>query len=127
MNLLCRFHRIMICTSALSWLLVTLMPVLNAHSGQQNIWQTFCVLAGGDVEMAHPSEGHTHPKHTKVHSQHGKPCPCAHFSNFHYAGLTTIQSVASRSLFTAERYAFTVRKQRFGLSIPRAPPFGHVS
>lgn len=122
MNRLCRFHRIMICTSALSWLLVTMMPVLNAHSGQHNIWQAFCVLAGVDIATAHSSEGQVHSKHSKVHSQHGKPCPCAHFSNFHYAGLTAIWSNATRASITAELHTVTLPVQRFGLSVARAPP-----
>lgn len=127
MNRLSRFHRIMLSTSALSWLLVTLMPVLNAHSGRQNIWETFCHVAGLEIAAAHMPGDQAHPKLTKVHAQHGKPCPCAHFSNFHYASLTTTQSNAKRAAFSADLYTFGLAMVRFELSIPRAPPFGKTA
>lgn len=124
MNCRRHFYRVMLSTSALSWLLITLMPVLNAHSGHQNIWETFCHVAGLEFEAAHMPGEQVHPKLTKVHAQHGKPCPCAHFSNFHYASLTTTQSIAKRAAISAELYSFGLITGRFELSIPRAPPFG---
>lgn len=43
------FHRLMLKLSLLSWLLVSLMPVLNVHGNAAGVWATLCTINGFEL------------------------------------------------------------------------------
>lgn len=107
------FKRTMLIASALSWVLVTLMPVINAHGASAGVWATLCTING--FELVQVEEG-------KAETQHSKPCPFSHFSSFHQASIPTPTHLLRTSLASRESYAFLALSERFQLAIPRAPP-----
>ncbi|MDQ2164951.1 hypothetical protein B9J80_05900 [Vibrio sp. V12_P9A6T4] len=108
-----RFNRIMLLTSALSWVLVSLMPVINAHGNTAGVWATLCTING--FELVQIEEG-------KVQTQHTKPCPFAHFSTFHQDSLPTTPLLTRLNLFVSDSYTFLALSVRFEKQVPRAPP-----
>lgn len=108
-----RFNRIMLLTSALSWVLVSLMPVINAHGNTAGVWATLCTING--FELVQIEEG-------KVQTQHTKPCPFAHFSTFHQDSLPTTPLLTRLNLFVSYSYTFLALSVRFEIQVPRAPP-----
>ncbi|CAM2953238.1 hypothetical protein VITU102760_12030 [Vibrio tubiashii] len=107
------FKRTMLIASALSWVLVTLMPVINAHGASAGVWATLCTING--FELVQVEEG-------KVETQHSKPCPFSHFSSFHQDTLPTPTHFRRTSIATFDSYAYLALSERFQLAIPRAPP-----
>lgn len=107
------FKRTMLVASALSWVLVTLMPVINAHGASAGVWATLCTING--FELVQIEEG-------KVETQHSKPCPFSHFSTFHQDTVPTPTHFTKSTLAIVEGYAFLALSERFQLAIPRAPP-----
>ncbi|OAJ95780.1 hypothetical protein [Vibrio bivalvicida] len=107
------FKRTMLIASALSWVLVTLMPVINAHGASAGVWATLCTING--FELVQVEEG-------KVETQHSKPCPFSHFSTFHQDTLPTPTHPRRSTIANIESYAFLALSERFQLAIPRAPP-----
>ncbi|WCP68677.1 hypothetical protein LYZ37_19270 [Vibrio tubiashii] len=107
------FKRTMLIASALSWVLVTLMPVINAHGASAGVWATLCTING--FELVQVEEG-------KVETQHSKPCPFSHFSSFHQDTLPTPTHSRRTSIATFDSYAYLALSERFQLAIPRAPP-----
>ncbi len=109
------FHRLMLKLSLLSWLLVSLMPVLNAHGSAAGVWATLCTING--FELVKVEDG-------KPQTQHSKPCPFAHFSNFHDTGLPTTRLPIRQTTAQVDGYTFLALSVRFESAVPRAPPFG---
>lgn len=107
------FKRSMLLASALSWVLVTLMPVINAHGASAGVWATLCTING--FELVQVEEG-------KVETQHSKPCPFSHFSSFHQDSFPTPQHARKTSLAQFDTYTFLALSERFQLAVPRAPP-----
>jgi hypothetical protein len=112
------FNRTMLFASALSWVLVTLMPVINAHGSNAGVWATLCTVNG--FELVQVEEG-------KAETQHSKPCPFSHFSSFHQDSLPTPLYVARQSIAPFEAYTFLALSARYQLAIPRAPPIASFS
>ncbi|MCZ4292604.1 hypothetical protein [Vibrio sinaloensis] len=118
------FKRSMLIASALSWVLVTLMPVINAHGANAGVWATLCTING--FELVQVEEG-------TVETQHSKPCPFSHFSSFHQDSLPTPQHARRSTLATMDSYTYLALSERFQFAIPRAPPavlfsnFIHIS
>lgn len=108
-----RFNKMMLITSALSWVLVALMPVINAHGNTAGVWATLCTING--FELVQIEEG-------KVQPQHSKPCPFAHFSTFHQDSLPTTPLLTQLSLLISDSYTFLALSVRFEQQVPRAPP-----
>lgn len=108
------FKRSMLIASALSWVLVTLMPVINAHGSSAGVWATLCTING--FELVQVEEG-------KPEVQHSKPCPFSHFSVFHQDSLPTPTYLRKSSLAVENPYAYLALSERFQIAIPRAPPF----
>ncbi|MDA0118840.1 hypothetical protein [Vibrio sp. T11.5] len=111
------FNRMMLLASALSWLLVSLMPVINAHGSNAGVWATLCTING--FELVQVEEG-------KPETQHGKPCPFSHFSSFHQDSLPTPLYFTRQSYVSDEAYAFLALSVRYQLALPRAPPLSIV-
>ncbi|WP_275725858.1 hypothetical protein [Vibrio furnissii] len=107
------FHRMMLRASILSWILVTLMPVINAHGSHAGVWATLCTING--FELVKVDDG-------KPQTQHGKPCPFAHFSNFHTDKLPTTRPNTTQSAVLSDRYTFLALSVRFERQVPRGPP-----
>ncbi|EKO3425320.1 hypothetical protein M0358_002351 [Vibrio fluvialis] len=107
------FHRIMLRASILSWVLVSLMPVINAHGSNAGVWATLCTING--FELVKVSDG-------KPQTQHGKPCPFAHFSNFHADKLPTTRPNTTQSSVISDSYTFLALSVRFERQVPRGPP-----
>lgn len=107
------FKRIMLLASALSWVLVTLMPVINAHGAQAGVWATLCTVNG--FELVQVEEG-------KAQTQHGKPCPFSHFSSFHHDLIPTPTTLTGKRKARFEAYTSLALSERYQLAIPRAPP-----
>ncbi|MBY8109418.1 hypothetical protein KW456_20075 [Vibrio fluvialis] len=107
------FHRIMLRASILSWVLVSLMPVINAHGSNTGVWATLCTING--FELVKVSDG-------KPQTQHGKPCPFAHFSNFHADKLPTTRPNTTQSSVISDSYTFLALSVRFERQVPRGPP-----
>ncbi|MDF4534987.1 hypothetical protein P3491_37290 [Vibrio parahaemolyticus] len=107
------FHRLMLKLSLLSWLLVSLMPVLNAHGNAAGVWATLCTING--FELVKIEDG-------KPQTQHSKPCPFAHFSNFHHTALPTTQLPIRQTTAQVDGYTFLALSVRFESAVPRAPP-----
>lgn len=114
MRRLIPFYRSMLVVSALSWVLVTLMPVINAHGNSMGVWATLCTLNG--FELVQVEEGDNSVTHK------GKPCPFSHFSTFHHDGIPTTPILSRQSLVASERYTYLALSGRFETPIPRAPP-----
>ena len=74
------FNRSMLFATALSWFLVALMPVINAHGNSAGVWATLCTLNGFELVQIEEGTADTHS---------GKPCPFSHFSPFHQIDLST--------------------------------------
>ncbi|MCG6263036.1 hypothetical protein K6U64_08100 [Vibrio vulnificus] len=110
------FHRSMLVATALSWVLVTLMPVINAHGSSAGVWATLCTVNG--FELVQIEEGEE-----EVPTHSGKPCPFSHFSTFHQDSLPTALVLTRRSLVISDRYTFLALSVRFERQVPRAPPF----
>ncbi|ELO5515204.1 TPA: hypothetical protein RQK07_000991 [Vibrio vulnificus] len=109
------FHRSMLVATALSWVLVTLMPVINAHGNSAGVWATLCTVNG--FELVQIEEGEEVPTHS------GKPCPFSHFSTFHQDSLPTALVLTRQSLVISDSYTFLALSVRFEKQVPRAPPF----
>lgn len=104
----------MLTLSALSWVLVTLMPVINAHGSSADVWATLCTLNG--FELVQIEKG-------KLAQPHGKPCPFSFFSTFHHDRLPTTQTLTPRlSRVISDSYTFLALSVRFEKPTPRAPP-----
>ncbi|MDD1794407.1 hypothetical protein L4D06_23025 [Enterovibrio makurazakiensis] len=108
------FKRAMLCASTLSWLLVSLMPVINAHGSSAGVWATLCTVNG--FELVQVEEGET----SKTHSS--KPCPFSHFSSFHHHSLSFNPVYTRSSEIALESYPYFVKRIRFELPVTRAPP-----
>lgn len=107
------FKRIMLFASALSWVLVSLMPIINAHGASAGIWATLCTINGFELVQIEEGKGQT---------QHNKPCPFSHFSCFHQVYFPTGQHERRIALAQFDTYTFLALSERFQLAIPRAPP-----
>jgi hypothetical protein len=114
MRRLIPFYRSMLFVSALSWALVTLMPVINAHGNSMGVWATLCTLNG--FELIQVEEGDNSVTHK------GKPCPFSYFSPFHHDSLPTTPLLLRLSSVISERYTFLALSVRFETPVPRAPP-----
>ncbi|MCR9664081.1 hypothetical protein [Vibrio parahaemolyticus] len=114
MRRLIPFYRSMLFASALSWVLVTLMPVINAHGNSMGVWATLCTLNG--FELVQIEEGDSSVTHK------GKPCPFSYFSTFHQDSLPTTPILSRLSSVISERYTFLALSVRFETPVPRAPP-----
>ncbi len=112
-----KFNRTMLLASALSWVLVTLMPVINAHGASAGVWATLCTING--FELIQVEEG-------KVETQHSKPCPFSHFSSFHQDSLPTPLYTSRHTLTVVEPYAFLALSVRYQIAVPRAPPVSYL-
>ncbi|WP_394252221.1 hypothetical protein [Vibrio profundi] len=107
------FNFSMLFASALSWLLVTLMPVINAHGNSAGVWATLCTVNGFELVQVEEGQPETH---------NGKPCPFSHFSTFHHDELPTTLLATRHSLIVSDSYAFLALSERFKKQAPRAPP-----
>ncbi|HHF3037271.1 TPA: hypothetical protein ACPJ07_001949 [Vibrio diabolicus] len=114
MRRLIPFYRSMLFASALSWVLVTLMPVINAHGNSMGVWATLCTLNGFELVQIEESDNAV--------SHKGKPCPFSHFSTFHHDTLPTTPILSRQSLVTSDSYAYLALSVRFETPVPRAPP-----
>ncbi|MGY0072788.1 hypothetical protein [Vibrio proteolyticus] len=107
-------HTAMLLASALSWALVTLMPVINAHGSQAGVWATLCTINGFELVQIEQDNRET--------QQHGKPCPFSHFSTFHQIKLPTTPLLTRLSYVISDRYTFLALSVRYERQVPRAPP-----
>ncbi len=108
------FRHVMLCASALSWLLVSLMPVINAHGSSAGVWATLCTVNGFErvqIEEGEPSKTHS-----------SKPCPFSHFSSFHHHSLSLEPIYTLNTDTVLEPYAYLVKRVRFEQPVTRAPP-----
>jgi len=106
------FNKSMLFASLLSWVLVTLMPVLNAHNSV-GVWATLCTVNG--LELVQIEEG-------KPQTHEGKPCPFSHFSSFHDLELLTTPVLVRIRHSIQEHYSFLAHHVRYQSQVPRAPP-----
>jgi len=106
------FKRSMLLASLLSWVLVTLMPVINANNGV-GVWATLCTVNG--LELVQIEEG-------KPQTHEGKPCPFSHYSSFHNLELLTAPVLVRVSFSIQEHYSFLAHNVRYQWQVPRAPP-----
>ncbi|WP_070965856.1 hypothetical protein [Vibrio sonorensis] len=113
-----KFHFNMLLASALSWVLVTMMPVINAHGANAGVWATLCTVNGFELIQIEEGEAETH---------NGKPCPFSHFSSFHQDRLPTTLTLQQRGYAEYERYTFLALSVRYETHIPRAPPLSPFS
>ncbi|EMQ2876396.1 hypothetical protein [Vibrio cidicii] len=109
-----RFNRAMLLATALSWTLVSLMPVINAHGSSAGVWATLCTLNG--FELVQIEEGEQRSTHS------GKPCPFSHFSTFHQDSLPTTPLLSRLSFVISDSYTFLALSVRFERQVPRGPP-----
>lgn len=109
-----KWNKPMLFASALSWLLVTLMPVINAHGASAGVWATLCTVNG--FELVQVEEGEPDNTHN------GKPCPFSHFSSFHQDSLPTPLYFAQHSIAPLSHYTFLALSVRYEHAIVRAPP-----
>ncbi|MGR5131024.1 hypothetical protein [Vibrio alfacsensis] len=114
MRRLIHSYRPMLFASALSWVLVTLMPVINAHGNSMGVWARLCTLYG--FELVQVEEG----DNAVIHK--GKPCPFSHFSSFHHDSLPTTPILSRQSSLISDRYVFLALNVRFETPVSRAPP-----
>ncbi|MGY0615266.1 hypothetical protein [Vibrio sp. FJH11] len=114
MRRLIPFYRSMLFACALSWALVTLMPVINAHGNSMGVWATLCTLNG--FELIQVEEGDNAVTHK------GKPCPFSHYSLFHHDSLPTTPLLLRQSSVISDSYTFLALSVRFETPEPRAPP-----
>lgn len=108
-----KFNRLMLTISALSWALIALMPVINAHGPNAGVWASLCTLNG--FKLVQVEEG-------KPTTQHGKACPFGHFSCFHQDTLPTPSYLTRITYVISEYYAFLAPSIRYQLAFARAPP-----
>jgi hypothetical protein len=106
------FKKSMLLASLLSWVLVTLMPVLNANNSV-GVWATLCTVNG--LELVQIEKG-------KPQSHEGKPCPFSHFSSFHDLALLTTPVLMGVSFSIQDHYSFLAYSIRHQWQVPRAPP-----
>ena len=114
MNRRSPMNKSMLFACALSWVLVTLMPVINAHGSNAGVWAMLCTVNG--FELVQVEEG----QEVKTHS--GKPCPFSHFSTFHHDTLPTIPILSRLSSVISDSYTYLALSVRFETPVPRAPP-----
>ncbi|MEZ8824603.1 hypothetical protein AB6E04_09585 [Vibrio amylolyticus] len=112
------FNRIMLIASTLCWVLVSVMPVINAHGASAGVWATLCTING--FELVQIEEG-------KQETQHGKPCPFGHFSPFHHDSLAAVHPLSIHLFDALDVYTDFVQSNRYQLAPVRAPPFLHLS
>lgn len=98
------------------WLLLSLMPAINAHSRAAGVWLSVCTLSG--FKWVQIDEGSEQPADT-VHS---KQCLFCHYFPFHNVLLAT--SVFQRLFIMSndDNYIFMVRFHRYLIQTPRSPP-----
>ncbi|OLQ72967.1 hypothetical protein BIT28_07240 [Photobacterium proteolyticum] len=107
------FNKTMLLVSALSWVLVTMMPVINAHGANAGVWATLCTVNGFERILIEEGKPDTHA---------GKPCPFSHFSTFHYDRLPTAPLFEVLSYVISDSYTYLALSVRFERQVPRAPP-----
>ncbi|GEM74126.1 hypothetical protein [Vibrio sagamiensis] len=107
-------YSLMLKLSLFSWLLVSFMPVINAHSSAAGVWASLCTING--FQLVKIEDGNLQP-------QYSKPCPFAHFSNFHHSELPTNSLSTQQTPIPVEGYTYLSLNVRFKNPIPRAPPF----
>ncbi|MEZ9390692.1 hypothetical protein AB4222_02105 [Vibrio splendidus] len=108
------FNFSMLLATALSWVLVTLMPVINAHGNSAGVWASLCTVNGFELVQIEEGEPSAHK---------GKPCPFSHFSTFHQDKLPTTLLTTRQSSIVSDSYAFLALSERYTRQAPRAPPF----
>lgn len=111
------FQQQMLLASALSWLLVTLMPVINAHGSSVGVWVRLCTINGFEYVQVETTQSTAEPT-----TQHSKPCPFTHYSNFHHFSTSPTLYFTRTLIVRDAEYAFLALSGRFELAIPRAPP-----
>ncbi len=107
------FNYSMLWATALSWMLITLMPVINAHGNSAGVWATLCTVNGFELVQVEEGEPQTHD---------GKPCPFSHFSSFHHDEIPTALLTTRLSLIVSDSYAFLALSEAFKRHSPRGPP-----
>ncbi len=108
-----RLYRGIWLTSVLCWALVFFMPVLNAHSSVQGVWENLCTLNG--LKLVKIDDG-------KPELNTGKPCPFAHFSSFHYQAVSPQLATSRFHYISLSDYGFVAIFERFKQPVSRAPP-----
>ncbi|PKF49631.1 hypothetical protein [Enterovibrio nigricans] len=108
----------MLLASALSWVLVSLMPVINAHGSNAGIWERLCSVNGFKLVQV---EGEDDVPHNGKH--HGKPCPFSHFSSCHQLTLSAADSHTYVKFKGNPDYVLFVQRTKFTSPRVRAPPF----
>lgn len=98
----------------LSWLLVSLMPVMNAHGSNAGLWESICTLNGFKLVKVGGEE--------TSGSSHGTQCPFGHYTPFHLSTLHSAISLVVRKANVSDGYSFTALSHRYVLSSPRSPP-----
>lgn len=98
----------------LSWLLVSLMPVMNAHSSNSDVWESICTFNGFKLVKVGGEETNG--------SSHGTQCPFSHYTPFHLSTLHSAISLVVRKAHVFDGYSFTALSHRYVLSSPRSPP-----
>lgn len=111
------FYRSMLSVSALSWVLVTLMPVINAQGNSMGVWATLCTLNG--FELVQIEEGDNFISHK------GKPCPFGHFSTFHHDTLPTTPILSRLSSVISDSYTSLALSGRFETPAPMVSILKH--
>ncbi|MBD1558725.1 hypothetical protein HC752_17475 [Vibrio sp. S9_S30] len=104
----------MLFACALSWVLVTLMPVINAHGSNAGVWAMLCTVNG--LERVQIEEGQEFQTHNS------KPCPFSHYSTFHHSHLPTTPIFQLFRFAMESQYVFLARNVRYQWQTPRAPP-----
>lgn len=100
-------------TSVLCWALVSLMPVINAHSSAQGVWESLCTLNG--FKLVKIDDG-------KLATQSSKPCPFGHFTSFHYQASSPAILPGRFQYSSAGEYVFLPASEKYKRPVSRAPP-----
>lgn len=111
------FKRMMLCASALSWVLVSLMPVINTHGSNAGVWETLCTVNGFELVLIEDSD-----EAAGAGKHHGKPCPFSHFSTSQHVTLTATDTHTYVKFSGNQDYTLLAQRVRFESPIARAPP-----
>ncbi len=119
------FRRVMISASLISWILIALMPVINAHAQAAGVWATLCTANGFERvfvrERVTVDFATTSLSDVNGHYK-GPSCPASHFSYQHDFAIQASLRLVQVQLISIELYHAVLQPPHHTLRFPRAPP-----
>lgn len=115
----------MIIASLFSWMLIALMPVINAHGQSAGVWATLCTANGFErvlVRDAVTSSSSETSSLETSNNHNGPSCPASQFSYHHDFAIQPASRLGQACLIKVRGDQPVLQSSYRKFRFPRAPP-----